>query len=86
VTNPKTRQLLADQRVLWLKVDAKDAARRVGLNTARPLLVGNVHGTLQKLLTERELWYAEVQTETIDTSQKSVRDVVAEAVAILEAR
>lgn len=86
VTNPGTRQLLAGQRVLWLKVDAKDAARRVGLNTARPLLVGNVHGTLQKLLAERELWYAEVQTETVDTSQKSVRDVVAEAVALLEAR
>ena len=52
-----------------------DAATRVGLNTARPLLLGNVRGTLSTLLEQRTPVYEEVATHVVDTSGRSLRDV-----------
>ncbi len=76
VMRPRTRDLLTGQRVVWLRVSAADAANRVGLNTARPLLLGNVRSTLTRLLAERNPVYEDVATDIIDTSGRSVREVV----------
>lgn len=86
ILRPETRALLAEHRVIWLRVDASHAAKRVGLNTARPLLVGNVRGTMQRLMTERAELYEEVSTDVVDTSGKSLKAVVSEVCEILERR
>lgn len=71
----ETRAALAGHQVIWLQVSAAEAARRVGLNTARPLLLGNVRGRLAKLLTERLPLYAEVATWQIDTDGRAPAEV-----------
>lgn len=85
VLSPLTRERLAGQRVVWLTVTLSDAAARVGMNTARPLLLGNVRATLGALLEERTPLYASVATDVVETSGRSLRQVVdevARAVAI----
>jgi shikimate kinase len=76
ILRPATRAALAGQRVVWLRVGVPAAASRVGMNTARPLLLGNVRGTLTALLAERDPLYAEVATDVVDTDGVSVGSVV----------
>jgi shikimate kinase len=76
VLSPVTRSALRGHRVVWLQVGAPNAAKRVGLTEARPLLLGNVRGTLIRLLAQRTPLYAEVATETVDTDQLGVSAVV----------
>ncbi|HYP44664.1 MAG TPA: shikimate kinase [Propionibacteriaceae bacterium] len=76
VLSPATRTALQGHRVVWLQVSAANAARRVGLNEARPLLLGNIRGTLIRLLAERTPLYAEVATSTVNTDDAGPEDVV----------
>ncbi|MEY4348047.1 MAG: shikimate kinase [Actinomycetota bacterium] len=78
VLSAVTRERLHGLPVVWLQVDLSNAANRVGINTARPLLLGNVRGTLKKLMDEREPLYSEVATIVIDTSDKSPAAIVDE--------
>ena len=50
--------------------------QRVGLNAARPLLLGNVRGRLMQLLAERAPLYTEVATEQVDTDHRTPEQVV----------
>ena len=83
IVDPATREALVGHRVVWLQVDLGDATSRVGMNSARPLLLGNVRGTMLTMLQERTPLYAQVATDVIDTSGRSVKEVVSEAVALL---
>ena len=83
VLREETRARLADVRVVWLRVTAADAASRVGMNTARPLLLGNVRATLSSLLEQRNPVYAEVATDVVDTSGRSLREVTDEVVRVV---
>lgn len=83
ILDPDTRALLAEQRVVWLRVGSADAAARVGLTGARPLLLGNVRGRLITLLEERNSLYEQVASVTIDTDGRSIDDVTADVVAAL---
>ena len=76
VLSPTTRSALRGHRVVWLQVSAATAVSRVGLNEARPLLLGNVRGRLIKLLAERTPLYAEVATERVDTDASTPDEVV----------
>ena len=76
VLSAATRQALRGHHVVWLQVSAANAARRVGLNEARPLLLGNVRGTLIRLLAERTPLYAEVATEVVSTDDSRPAAVV----------
>ena len=67
VLSAATRASLADRPVVWLQVTIAHAAGRVGLNEARPLLLGNVRGRLVRLLAERAPLYAEVATVSVGT-------------------
>jgi shikimate kinase len=80
VMRRQTQERLAGQRVVWLKVSLHDAAQRVGMNRARPLLLGNVRGTLAALLEKREPVYSAVASDVVDTSGRSVRQVADEVV------
>lgn len=85
VLRPATRARLADHRVVWLKVGLSDAAARVGLNTARPLLLGNTRGTLGRLLDERTPVYEATATDVVDTSGRTMKEVVDAVVATVTA-
>jgi len=85
ILDPRTREDLGEHTVIWLKVSAATAAQRVGMNTARPLLVGNVRGTLAKLLKERNAYYQEVADVEIDTDGRSTGEIVSAIIATREA-
>jgi shikimate kinase len=76
VLSASTRAALRGHRVVWLRVGLTQSLRRVGLDTARPLLLGNVRGQLLKLLKERAPLYAEVATEVVDTDDTTPAEVV----------
>jgi shikimate kinase len=84
ILDDRTRARLRDVPCLWLRVGVGDAARRVGLNASRPLLVGNVRGTLISLLDQRTPLYEEVATWTIDTDARSIDEVVDDAATAVE--
>jgi shikimate kinase len=67
---------LRGRRVVWLRIGLSQSVKRVGLDTARPLLLGNVRGRLLKLLNERAPLYAEVATEVVDTDHTTPAEVV----------
>lgn len=83
VMREETRNLLDGQRVVWLRVTVADAAQRVGMNTARPLLLGNVRQTLTALLEKRNPVYEEVSTDIVDTSGRNVREVTRAVLEVL---
>jgi shikimate kinase len=76
VLSKRTRKMLRDHRVVWLRVTASSAISRIGLDTARPLLLGNVRGRLIKLLGERAPLYDEVATTHVDTDNTTPAEVV----------
>lgn len=78
-----TRAALIGQRVVWLQVDLSHATQRVGMNSARPLLLGNVRGTMLTMLEQRTPLYAEVASDEIDTSGRGLKDVVVDVVDLL---
>ncbi len=85
VMTPDIRQALVGRYVIWLRVSVSQAARRVGMNRSRPLLLGNIRGQLVQLLAQREPVYRELASVTIETDERSIGDVVAEAVAAVSA-
>lgn len=78
VLNEETRQALSIAPVVWLTASAQEASNRVGLGASRPVLMGNVRSKLVKLLEERTPMYEEVADWQIDTTDKSIEEVVNE--------
>ena len=83
VLDPRTRELLAGHRVVFLRVGLGDAVKRVGLGTSRPLLLGNVRSRLKALLDERAPVYESVATLAVDTDGRTPEDVAREIVEAL---
>lgn len=83
VLDETTRRRLVSQRVVLLHVSLPDAARRVGLNRDRPLLLGNVRGQLAALLAAREPYYEEVATHIVETDGRTPEQVADEVLGIL---
>jgi shikimate kinase len=81
VLRSETQAVLRGQHVVYLEVDASEAARRVGLNTARPLLLGNVRGQLSTLLQQRRAIYESVATATVNTVGRDPEEIV-DAIAL----
>ena len=66
--------------VVWLDVSARTAADRVGLkDTGRPLLGGQVHSQLVRLMTDRRAVYERPATIRVATD-KLTPDQVVEAI------
>lgn len=78
VMNERIRAALAEHDVVWLQVSIGKATRRVGMNKARPLLLGNVRGRLIELLRERTPLYEEVATTRIDTDDLTAEEIASE--------
>lgn len=77
VLDPDIRNALADHTVVWLDVSVTQSSRRVGMNKARPLLLGNVRGRLIELLRQRTPLYEAVATHRVDTNDATAPQVVA---------
>ncbi len=75
IIREETRQVLSGQRVAYLEVNLAEAARRAGLSTARPLLLGNVRGRLGQLLDQRRPLYEQVATITVSTVDRTPEEV-----------
>ena len=86
VLDPSTRERLTGHTVVFLRVGLSDAVKRVGLGSARPLLLGNVRGRIKALLDERTPIYESVATLVVDTDGRSPEDVAREIQEALAAR
>lgn len=84
VVDPETRAALKGHMVVFLHVGLSDAVKRVGLGTARPLLLGNVRARVKALLDERLPVYREVAAVTVETDGRSAADVAEEVRAAVE--
>lgn len=83
VMREETRARLEGRRVVWLRVSVNDAVHRVGMNTARPLLLGNVRGTLSAMLEQRNPVYESVATDVVDTAGRNLREVTEAVVGVV---
>lgn len=88
VMNPATQEALekytADGgQVVFLDVPLAIAAQRVGMNQARPLLLGNPRAQWQKLMTERRPTYERLATLTVVSSERPGEQVAAEIIEAL---
>ena len=86
VLDAGTRADLHGRPVVHLEVGLAAAAARVGLNRDRPLLLGNVRGTMLRLLEERRPLYAEVASVVVPTDGRPPEDVADDVVAWVGAR
>ncbi len=85
VLDPSTRELLAEHRVVFLRVGLAEAVRRVGLGVGRPLLLGNIRSRIKALLDERTPIYESVADLSVDTDERSPQDVADEIRKALDA-
>ncbi|MCS0639717.1 shikimate kinase [Streptomyces sp. LP05-1] len=82
VLDPDTRAALAGRPVACLLMDVDEAVRRVGLNTARPLLAVNPRRQWRELMEARRPLYTEVARVVVATDDRTPEEV---ARAVLDA-
>jgi shikimate kinase len=79
-----TRELLAGHTVVYLEIGLSQAVQRVGLASARPLLVLNPRSQLKKLMDARRPIYEGLARITVATDERKPDEVVDEIVKGLE--
>jgi len=75
VLDPRTQAGLAGHTVVYLETGFAEAARRVGMNQARPLLIGNPRATLKLLLDQRVPVYRRLATITVGTDDREPAEI-----------
>jgi shikimate kinase len=78
VLDPGTQELLAGRPVVYLETGFAAAAKRVGLDRPRPLLLGNPRGQLRALLEQRLPVYQGLAWITVSTDGRSPAEIAAE--------
>ncbi|GAA1741652.1 shikimate kinase [Nonomuraea bangladeshensis] len=78
VLHPETQALLAGHHVVYLQVGLADAVQRVGLASARPLLVLSPRSQLKKLMEERRPVYERLAAVTVTTDQREPAELAEE--------
>ncbi len=84
VTYDRVCRLMTDEMVVYLSVGSAEAAKRVGITGARPLLLGNVRTRWTALMKERESRYTQVARVTIATDGRTPDEVAAEILTALD--
>lgn len=84
VLDPETQRRLDGHPVVFLRVGLADAAGRVGLGVARPLLLGNVRGSLKRFIDERAPVYEQVARHVVDTDGADAATVAQRVAEVLE--
>ncbi|MET8473798.1 shikimate kinase [Streptomyces sp. NPDC006422] len=79
ILDADTRALLNGHTVVYLSMDVEEAAKRTGLNAARPLLAVNPRKQWRELMEARRHLYTEVARVVVATDGRTP-DEVAEAV------
>ncbi|MGW4422875.1 shikimate kinase [Streptosporangium sp. NPDC004631] len=79
-----TRELLAGHPVVYLEVGLSQAVQRVGLASARPLLVLNPRSRLKKLMDARRPIYEGLAVLTVATDERDPDEVADEILKGLE--
>nr|WP_223184166.1 shikimate kinase [Streptomyces sp. CBMA152] len=82
ILDASTRALLAGRPVVYLSMDVEEAVKRVGLNTARPLLAVNPRRQWRELMDARRHLYTEVARVVVATDDRTPEEV---AQAVLDA-
>ncbi|MGW6568682.1 shikimate kinase [Streptomyces sp. NPDC054975] len=82
ILDPGTRELLGGLPVVYLSMDVEEAVRRVGLNTARPLLAVNPRRQWREMMEARRHLYTEVARVVVATEGRTPEEV---ADAVLDA-
>ncbi|SEG31101.1 shikimate kinase [Nonomuraea solani] len=85
VLHAETQALLAGHHVVYLQVGLADAVQRVGLASARPLLVLNPRSQLKKLMEERRPVYESLAVHTVVTDKREPEELADEIVEGLPA-
>ena len=80
ILDPGTQADLTGHRVVYLEVGLSDAVKRVGLASARPLLVLNPRSQFRKLMEERRPIYERLAALTVATDDREPADIVDEIV------
>lgn len=86
VLDPATRELLAGRPVVYLSMDVDEAVKRVGLNTARPLLAVNPRRQWRELMDARRSLYTEVARAVVATDGLFPEEVAEAVLDALELR
>src|SRR5215469_10635415 len=86
VMDPGTQQLLAGHRVVYLQTGFTAAVQRVGLDTPRPLLLGNPRAQMRDLLAQRLPVYESLATITVATDDRDPQEIADEIAATVTAR
>ncbi len=85
VLDAQTQEWLAGRPVVYLETGFAEAAKRVGLGQARPLLLSNPRGTLKQLLDQRLPIYTGLAWITVATDDQDAEQVAAEIATRLAA-
>jgi shikimate kinase len=90
VLDPATEEALVDYRaggghVVFLDVSLTAAAPRVGLNTSRPLLVGNPRAQWRALMAARRPTYERLANQRVLTDELRPGQVAEQIIASMEA-
>lgn len=80
ILRPETQQRLTGHTVVYLEVGLADAVRRVGLDSARPLLVLNPRSRLRRLMEERRPIYERLATVRVGTEDREPEQIADEIV------
>jgi shikimate kinase len=80
VLDPGTQAALGGLRVVYLEVGLSDAVKRVGLASARPLLVLNPRSQFRKLMEERRPIYEGLASIRVRTDEREPAEIVDEIV------
>ena len=85
VLDPRTQAGLTGHTVVYLETGFASAAKRVGFNQARPLLIGNPRATLKILLDQRIPVYQRLATITVGTDDRKPAEIAADIAGRLTA-
>jgi shikimate kinase len=86
VMDAGSQRLLAGRPVVYLRTGFAAAARRVGLDTPRPLLLGNPRARMKELLAQRLPVYEALAWITVDTDDREPQEIADETAATIAAR
>ncbi|WP_371651234.1 MULTISPECIES: shikimate kinase [unclassified Streptomyces] len=82
ILDASTRASLSGLPVVYLSMDVEEAVKRVGLNTARPLLAVNPRRQWRELMEARRHLYTEAARVVVETDGRTPEEV---AQAVLDA-
>lgn len=84
VLDPRTEAALAGHTVVFLDVGIADAAKRIGFNRDRPLLMMNPRAQWVALMEGRRATYERVATVRVDTAGRTPEQVADEILHAVE--